>query len=281
MRARAGARGASTTAARRARPARGGATWLAAGRGGHAGGVQRRVRRGRQARRPLRAARARRRSSWRRRRPRWRRRIHLRRAAAPREPARRLAPARRAERVSRHAQQQLRQGRPRGVLLQRRDAEGRVPRQRHRDGRAVARAGRLRRPTRSTSRPPAPRARRPTRSTAPSGCCCTAAACPRCRARSTAWTRRRAQFPVAAFKTYTQFGPGDGAAGFFLDDDHFGTPFIERARKLGVKQHRRAQGPAVRPARLRVLDLARHRPGGQAPPGHDLPDLPLRLRHRA
>jgi hypothetical protein len=44
-----------------------------------------------------------------------------------------------------------------------------------------------------------------------------------------------AQFPVAAFKTYTQFGPADGAAGFYLDDDRFGTPFIERARKLGVK----------------------------------------------
>jgi uncharacterized protein len=44
-----------------------------------------------------------------------------------------------------------------------------------------------------------------------------------------------AQFPVAAFKTYTQFGPADGAAGFYLDDDQFGTPFIERARKLGVK----------------------------------------------
>jgi hypothetical protein len=44
-----------------------------------------------------------------------------------------------------------------------------------------------------------------------------------------------AQFPVAAFKTYTQFGPADGPAGFYLDDDRFGTPFIERARKLGVK----------------------------------------------
>ncbi len=44
-----------------------------------------------------------------------------------------------------------------------------------------------------------------------------------------------ALFPVAAFKTYTQFGPPDGAAGFYLDDDRFGTPFIERARKLGVK----------------------------------------------
>jgi hypothetical protein len=45
-----------------------------------------------------------------------------------------------------------------------------------------------------------------------------------------------ARFPVAAFKTYTQFGPSDGAAGFFLDDDRFGAPFIERARKLGVKR---------------------------------------------
>ncbi|MCU0949767.1 MAG: amidohydrolase family protein [Burkholderiaceae bacterium] len=44
-----------------------------------------------------------------------------------------------------------------------------------------------------------------------------------------------ASFPVAAFKTYTQFGPADGAAGFFLDDERFGTPFIERARKLGVR----------------------------------------------
>ena len=44
-----------------------------------------------------------------------------------------------------------------------------------------------------------------------------------------------AQFPVAAFKTYTQFGPADGPAGFYLDDDRFGAPFIERARKLGVK----------------------------------------------
>ncbi|HSW25926.1 MAG TPA: amidohydrolase family protein, partial [Burkholderiaceae bacterium] len=45
-----------------------------------------------------------------------------------------------------------------------------------------------------------------------------------------------ASFPVAAFKTYTQFGPRDGAAGFFLDDDKFGAPFVERARKLGVRR---------------------------------------------
>jgi hypothetical protein len=44
-----------------------------------------------------------------------------------------------------------------------------------------------------------------------------------------------ARFPVAAFKTYTQFGPRDGAEGFFLDDDTYGAPFIERARKLKVR----------------------------------------------
>jgi hypothetical protein len=44
-----------------------------------------------------------------------------------------------------------------------------------------------------------------------------------------------ARFPVAAFKTYTQFGPREGAAGFFLDDDTYGAPFIERARRLKVR----------------------------------------------
>jgi predicted TIM-barrel fold metal-dependent hydrolase len=44
-----------------------------------------------------------------------------------------------------------------------------------------------------------------------------------------------AKYRLAAFKTYTQFGPPDGPAGFRLDDDRHGTPFIERARKLGVR----------------------------------------------
>jgi len=44
-----------------------------------------------------------------------------------------------------------------------------------------------------------------------------------------------ANYRIAAFKTYTQFGPREGVEGFFLDDDRFGTPFIERARKLGVR----------------------------------------------
>jgi len=44
-----------------------------------------------------------------------------------------------------------------------------------------------------------------------------------------------AKWKLAGFKTYTQFGPRDGAAGFFLDDERHGLPFIERARKLGVR----------------------------------------------
>lgn len=43
------------------------------------------------------------------------------------------------------------------------------------------------------------------------------------------------RFRPAAFKTYTQFGPPDGPAGFFLDDERYGTPFVERARALGVR----------------------------------------------
>jgi uncharacterized protein len=44
-----------------------------------------------------------------------------------------------------------------------------------------------------------------------------------------------ATWKLAGFKTYTQFGPRDGAEGFFLDDERYGQPFIERARKLGVR----------------------------------------------
>jgi hypothetical protein len=44
-----------------------------------------------------------------------------------------------------------------------------------------------------------------------------------------------ARWPLAGFKTYTQFGPRDGAEGFYLDDERYGLPFIERARKLGVR----------------------------------------------
>jgi uncharacterized protein len=41
------------------------------------------------------------------------------------------------------------------------------------------------------------------------------------------------RWDVCAWKTYTQFGPG--GKGFFLSDEEFGIPFIERARELDVK----------------------------------------------
>lgn len=44
-----------------------------------------------------------------------------------------------------------------------------------------------------------------------------------------------ARWKLAGFKTYTQFGPPDGDAGFRLDDERYGLPFIERAKKLGVR----------------------------------------------
>jgi hypothetical protein len=40
---------------------------------------------------------------------------------------------------------------------------------------------------------------------------------------------------LAGFKTYTQFGPPGGPGGFWLDDERFGLPMIERARSLGVR----------------------------------------------
>jgi predicted TIM-barrel fold metal-dependent hydrolase len=46
--------------------------------------------------------------------------------------------------------------------------------------------------------------------------------------------RAAAEHRVAAWKTYTQFGPTGGGSGFFLDDPHTGIPFVEKARELGV-----------------------------------------------
>lgn len=43
---------------------------------------------------------------------------------------------------------------------------------------------------------------------------------------------QRERWPLAAFKTYTQFGPGGG---YFLDDERHGLRFIENARRLGVR----------------------------------------------
>ena len=41
------------------------------------------------------------------------------------------------------------------------------------------------------------------------------------------------KWKVAAFKCYTQYGPG--GKGFFLSDEDSGIPYIEKARKLGVR----------------------------------------------
>lgn len=41
------------------------------------------------------------------------------------------------------------------------------------------------------------------------------------------------QWNISAWKCYTQYGPG--GKGFFLSDEDTGIPFIEKARKLGVK----------------------------------------------
>jgi len=41
------------------------------------------------------------------------------------------------------------------------------------------------------------------------------------------------EFDIAAWKTYPQWGP-DGS-GYWMDDERYGIPFIEKARELGVK----------------------------------------------
>lgn len=71
-----------------------------------------------------------------------------------------------------------------------------------------------------------------------------------------AMAAQTAAFPVAAFKTYTQFGPPQGPAGFYLDDDRHGTPFIEAARRLGVTRIAVHKGLAFGP-RGHAYSLAR------------------------
>ena len=50
-----------------------------------------------------------------------------------------------------------------------------------------------------------------------------------------------ARYKISAWKTYTQWGP-DGAGGFFMDDEP-GIRLIEKARKLGIRNHRDPQRP--------------------------------------
>ena len=83
-----------------------------------------------------------------------------------------------------------------------------------------------------------------------------------------------AKWPLAAFKTYTQFGPRDGEAGFFLDDDRFGTPFIERARRLGVKRIAVHKGLAFGP---RGYEYSSARDIGPAAKRH--PDMDFLVYH--
>jgi len=75
-----------------------------------------------------------------------------------------------------------------------------------------------------------------------------------------------ARFPVTALKTYTQFGPRDGAAGFFLDDDRllwgtdsiwYGSPQDQiqafRAFQIAEALHDRHGYPALTPALKRKV----------------------------
>ena len=83
-----------------------------------------------------------------------------------------------------------------------------------------------------------------------------------------------ARHKLAAFKTYTQFGPRDGAAGFFLDDERHGTPFIERARKLGVHNIAVHKGLAFGP---RGYEFSTARDIGPAAKRH--PDMRFLVYH--
>ncbi|HUG23951.1 amidohydrolase family protein [Piscinibacter sp.] len=83
-----------------------------------------------------------------------------------------------------------------------------------------------------------------------------------------------ARHKLAAFKTYTQFGPRDGDSGFFLDDERHGTPFIERARKLGVRNIAVHKGLAFGP---RGYEFSTARDIGPAAKRH--PDMGFLVYH--
>ena len=81
---------------------------------------------------------------------------------------------------------------------------------------------------------------------------------------------------ISAWKTYTQWGPGD-TGGFFMDDDA-GIRLIEKARKLGIRNIAIHKGLAFGPEVVRALDVRRHRPCGEALSRRQLPDLSLGIR---
>jgi len=66
------------------------------------------------------------------------------------------------------------------------------------------------------------------------------------------------RFRVAAWKTYTQYGPA--GRGFWLDDEATGVPFVERARALGIPRicvHKGFPLPGMAPEHGRCDDVGR------------------------
>ena len=103
------------------------------------------------------------------------------------------------------------------------------------------------------------------------------ASIPTSRATSRTWSAWRSNSTVAAWKTYTQWGP-DGR-GFFMDDEP-GVRMIEEARRLGVRNIAIHKGLPFGPRSYEhstCVDIGRV---AKRYPGRQLPDLPLRLRHR-
>jgi hypothetical protein len=85
------------------------------------------------------------------------------------------------------------------------------------------------------------------------------------------------KYKVAAFKTYTQWGP-DGR-GFFLDDD-VGVAFIEKARRLGVRNiavHKGLPFGQQSYEHSTCVDIGRV---AKRFPRRELPDLSLGFRRR-
>ncbi|MGB7931359.1 MAG: amidohydrolase family protein [Gammaproteobacteria bacterium] len=80
------------------------------------------------------------------------------------------------------------------------------------------------------------------------------------------------EFNVAAWKTYPQWGP-DGT-GYWMDDEQYGIPFIEKARELGVKVI-----CAHRGIPLGGLDYRYSHPADIARVAHRFPDVTFICYH--
>ena len=164
-----------------------------------------------------------------------------------------------------------------GLPERRRVHQGRVPRLGHRPVRAVVRAvdaqGRAaddrggRRDRRASSS--AWRAR--------TGCCCTVASTRTRTATSTRWTcwPRSTRSPRGR---PTRNGGRTARASSSTTTSALA--FIEKARKLGVRNIAVHKGLPFGAAQLRALDVRRHRSRRQALSGRQLPHLPLGFRRR-